>query len=89
MSHLELLNALPEHEVASLLGVEIATLRNWRSKRSGPAYSRPGGTIFYPVASLRKWVEDNVVEPSPVAVPELTETAPRRGPGRPRKVAAA
>jgi hypothetical protein len=88
MSHLELLGALPDHEVAALLDVDTKTLANWRSKNAGPAYSRAGGVILYPVSGLREWVETNIIVPRPV-VSALTESPPKRGPGRPRKGAAA
>ena len=84
MSHevLEKLGFLPEHQVAGLLGVEIQTLRNWRSKNSGPPYSRAGAVMLYPLDGLRSWIADNVVTPSPA--PTLADPAPRR-PGRPRR----
>jgi hypothetical protein len=82
MSHLlHQLGYVPEHEVASALGVEIGTLRNWRSKGHGPAYSRAGGTLVYPVEALREWLRGNLVTPAPTAT---IADAPRR-PGRPRR----
>jgi hypothetical protein len=75
------LGYVPEHEVAGVLGVEIGTLRNWRSKGIGPAYSRAGGTLVYPVESLRDWLSSNLVTPSPL--PTLADPSGR--PGRLRK----
>lgn len=83
---LQTLGYVPEHEVAAALGVEITTLRNWRSKGLGPPYSRGGNTLLYPVGGLRDWIEQNMVHPAP-STPPLTVT-PRR-PGRPRKTEAA
>lgn len=80
------LGFLPEHDVAALLGVEISTLRNWRSKGQGPAYSRAGGQMLYPIDGLRTFLTDNVVTPAPV--PTLAD-APTRRAGRPRKQVAA
>jgi hypothetical protein len=86
MNYLQLLDALPEPETASLLGVEVGTLRNWRAKDAGPPYARIGNVVLYPVPGLRQYVADNVVIPRPVA-PSLTELPSKRGPGRPRKQA--
>lgn len=86
MSHLELLGALPDHEVAALLCVDLKTLANWRAKNAGPAYSRAGNITLYPVAALRAWVEDNVIVPQSVAH-SLTDAPTKRRPGRPRKQA--
>lgn len=87
MSHLlHQLGYVPEHEVAAALGVEITTLRNWRSKGVGPAYSRAGGSLVYPLESLKAWLADNVVTPAPALT--LADPQPRR-PGRPRKQVAA
>ena len=79
------LGYVAEHDVAAALGVEITTLRNWRSKGMGPPYSRGGNTLLYPVAGLREWIEQNMVTPAPA--PTLADP-PRRG-GRPRKAATA
>lgn len=79
---LHTLGYVPEHEVAAALGVEIATLRNWRSKGAGPAYSRAGGTLVYPVESLREWLAANLVTPAPA--PTLADGTRRRAGGRPR-----
>lgn len=87
MSHLlHQLGYVPEHEVAAALGVEITTLRNWRSKGCGPAYSRAGGSLVYPLESLKDWLAGNLVTPAPT--PTLAD-APARRPGRPRKQVAA
>lgn len=82
----DLLNTLgyvPEHDVAAALGVEVATLRNWRSRGVGPAYSRAGGALVYPLEAIREWLAANVVTPAPSAS-TLADGAARR-PGRPRK----
>jgi len=79
---LQQLGFLAEHDVAALLGVEVSTLRNWRSKGHGPAYSRAGGQMLYPIEGLKSYLVDNVVTPAPA--PTLADPAPRR-PGRPRK----
>jgi hypothetical protein len=35
------------------------TLANWRSKGLGPKFTRIGGRIFYPLADLKRWEDEN------------------------------
>ena len=39
--------SLTTDEVAELYGYSAGTLRNWRCKGRGPAYTRDGGVIVY------------------------------------------
>lgn len=41
--------------------ISAGTLRNWRSRRTGPAFIRIGRRIFYPVALLAEWEQANTV----------------------------
>ncbi|MDP3966662.1 MAG: helix-turn-helix domain-containing protein [Nocardioides sp.] len=70
---------LTSHEAALLLGVPVATLRTWRSRRRGygPRAVQIGGSIRYRLADLLAWI-DGHTENTDRHVPEGVE-APRRG----------
>ena len=44
-------------EAAELLGVPEGTLRNMRSRREGPAFSKVGTKVLYRVKDLEKYLE--------------------------------
>jgi hypothetical protein len=46
-----------EHELSFLCGVHVATLVKWRATGIGPDYVRLGNDFFYPVASVKNWVD--------------------------------
>lgn len=48
------LGLLTEQEVADVLEVEIRTLQNWRSERTGPPFTRVGRKVFYRVEALQE-----------------------------------
>jgi len=48
-------------EVAAMIGVTEGTLRNWRSKRRGPAYYQLG-RILYWRRDVEKWIASQRVE---------------------------
>ena len=54
-----------EREAAEYLGVKVATLRAWRTRRSkhGPPFARLGRMVMYPVAELEKHMGERVVPP--------------------------
>lgn len=45
-----------EAGAAAYLGVAPATLRNWRSRRQGPAFLRVGRRRLYAVADLDRYI---------------------------------
>ena len=49
--------ALTEHEVATQLGLSVATLRAWRLKRRGPRYVRFGRAVRYLAADIDSFIE--------------------------------
>jgi predicted DNA-binding transcriptional regulator AlpA len=61
-------------EAAQLLGLAPKTLREWRSKRTGPAALKlgtgPKARVVYRLSALERWVRENsqAWAPSPVAV---------------------
>lgn len=44
-------------EAAELLGVSEGTLKNMRSRREGPAFSKFGAKVLYQVKDLEKYLE--------------------------------
>jgi predicted site-specific integrase-resolvase len=49
---------LTTEEVAQRLGIDAATLVQWRWNRRGPAFIRQGGAIRYPEAAVARWQRD-------------------------------
>jgi hypothetical protein len=72
------LGCLVEDEMATLGRVEIATLRNWRSRRVGPPFVVLGNTVLYPITSSRQWIEKNVEATLPAQVTFEPPRAQRR-----------
>lgn len=53
----------PEEVVKRYRGaVTTATLRNWRALKIGPAYTKIGKAVLYPLSALEKWDRLNTVE---------------------------
>lgn len=67
---------LSEHELAELRRVETSTLRNERSRGRGPAFTKMGKTVVYPIAAVRDWLAANTV--SPDNTPTLSGSRRRR-----------
>ena len=74
---------LTSDEAALLLGVPVATLRTWRSRRRGygPRAVQLGGSIRYRLADLLTWIDEHTETPDG-CVPEGVE-ASRRGKATP------
>lgn len=70
---------LTSDEAALLLGVPVATLRTWRSRRRGygPRAVQVGGSVRYRLADLLAWIDEHTETPDG-CVPEGIE-ASRRG----------
>jgi predicted DNA-binding transcriptional regulator AlpA len=49
-------------DVAELLGVPLATLYQWRSRRIGPPAFRIGRYLRYDPEAVRRWVESRTEE---------------------------
>lgn len=47
---------LTTDEVAERLGLATGTLRNWRTRKTGPAFIRVGGRIRYREAVVEAWL---------------------------------
>ena len=48
---------LNDHEVATMVGVSVATVRRWRLLRRGPQYLKIGVLIRYRPESVRRWLD--------------------------------
>lgn len=70
---------LTSDEAASVLGVPVATLRTWRSRRRGygPRAVQVGGSIRYRLADLLTWIDEHTEDPDG-RVPDGIEPS-RRG----------
>ena len=53
--------ALTEREVATQLGLSVATLRAWRLKQKGPRFVRFGRAVRYFEADIKHFVETSRV----------------------------
>jgi predicted DNA-binding transcriptional regulator AlpA len=47
---------LTEHDVASMLGLSVKTIRHWRADGKGPRWKKFGGAIKYDAAELELWI---------------------------------
>jgi predicted DNA-binding transcriptional regulator AlpA len=54
--------ALTELEVATQLGLSVATLRAWRLKGRGPRFVRFGRAVRYLAADVERFVEASIVD---------------------------
>ncbi len=54
---------LNEVQAATTLARTTRTLRIWRSKGMGPAYSRVGRNVVYRSEAIREWLLSNEVQP--------------------------
>lgn len=54
-------NRQPKHcdefFAAEFLGLQVATLRDWRLRKSGPVYCKFGKAVRYPIADLEKFAD--------------------------------
>jgi len=77
---------LTSDEAALLLGVPVATLRTWRSRRRGygPRAVQVGGSVRYRPADLLAWIDAHTETPDG-SVPEGIE-ASRRGASSPSRL---
>jgi len=49
---------LSPYEVAVYLGVPLATVYGWRSRREGPLGIRVGKHVRYRVADVERWLDE-------------------------------
>jgi hypothetical protein len=48
---------LNDEEASHYLGLSVHSLRQWRSKATGPDYLRVGTRVIYDVKTLDGWIE--------------------------------
>ena len=46
-----------EAEVASIYGIPVKTLQNWRVFGRGPIYRKFGNSVRYDIADLETWIQ--------------------------------
>lgn len=61
--------ALTVKEVSETLGVPAGTLAEWRKKKRGPAWSKPGKTVLYPRAGVEEYLRAITVAPRQGVIP--------------------
>jgi predicted DNA-binding transcriptional regulator AlpA len=77
---------LTEHDVASVTGLSVATVRRYRLLRQGPKYLKLNAAVRYRVSDLEAWlasrpVGGHVAQPEPAStgrVFDVTAALPRR-----------
>ena len=47
----------PDVEIASLLGLEVQTLRAWRVQGRGPVFHKFGRAVRYDLQEVERWLE--------------------------------
>lgn len=52
-----------DRQAAGFLGISCQTLRNWRTERKGPAYSKVGRRVVYSEVDLLDYLRRNRIEP--------------------------
>ena len=52
---------------SEFLNLRPQTLRNWRFKRKGPAYSKIGRRVVYQLTDLEAFLQENRIEPDSVS----------------------
>lgn len=65
--HKTLENLLNEHDVASVTGLSVASVRRWRLLRQGPRYVKIGAAVRYRPEDLTKWLESRPTGGAPEA----------------------
>jgi predicted DNA-binding transcriptional regulator AlpA len=56
---------LNQETAASMIGVKIATLANWRHFGKGPKYIKAGRNAYYKISDIDAWLDSRAVIPIP------------------------
>jgi Helix-turn-helix domain len=59
------LGLLTEDDIAVIAGVEVKTVRQWRSERTGPPFTKIGRRPLYRVDALQRWLAAGEQETQP------------------------
>lgn len=53
----EMNHLMNEHDIASLTGLSVASVRRWRLLRQGPRYLKIGAAVRYRPEDLKAWLD--------------------------------
>jgi predicted DNA-binding transcriptional regulator AlpA len=56
---------LNQEAAATMIGVKIATLANWRHFGKGPKYIKVGRSAYYKISDIDSWLDSRRVIPMP------------------------
>jgi predicted DNA-binding transcriptional regulator AlpA len=56
----EQMGLLTQEELAQMCDVQVATVRMWRVRGTGPQFTRLGKQAFYRRDDVAAWIEDNL-----------------------------
>lgn len=59
-----------EHDLASYLGITVATLRAWRFQKRGPPFLKLGHLVRYRWEDVQEWIKSRVVTTTKEATPD-------------------
>jgi predicted DNA-binding transcriptional regulator AlpA len=54
---------LTADELAVMMDVSEHTVEAWRKEGTGPAYTRLGRRVYYPLQSVKEWIDANKNRP--------------------------
>lgn len=53
------LGLMTEEQIAAVAGVDTKTVKNWRTMRAGPPFTKLGKAVLYRRESVLKWLAEN------------------------------
>ncbi len=51
---------LNEHLAATMTGLAVTTLRQWRVQGKGPAFAKLGRRVLYKASDVQAWIDANI-----------------------------
>ncbi len=53
------LGLMTEEQIAAVAGVDEKTVKNWRTQRYGPPFTKLGKAVLYRRESVLRWLAEN------------------------------
>jgi phage terminase Nu1 subunit (DNA packaging protein) len=53
------LGLMTEEQIAAVAGVDTKTVKNWRTMRFGPPFTKMGKAVLYRRESVLRWLAEN------------------------------